>query len=45
MDVDVQQVVDRLSAEVGRATVRAVVAEARVAQLEEQLMKMEVDGG
>lgn len=45
MDVDVQQVVDRLAAEVGRTTLRAVVAEARVAQLEEQLMQMEAHDG
>jgi len=45
VDVDVQQVVDRLSAEVGRLTVRAVVAAAQAEQLERRLMKMEADGG
>lgn len=45
MDVDVQKVVDALAADVGRLTVRAVVAEARADQLEDQLMKMEGDRG
>lgn len=37
MDVEAQQIVDRLASEVARATVRAVIAEERAAQAEARL--------